>query len=241
LGAESGEQRAESVDASLSPLLPLSPSPTPPLPADPWFYEKRARQEGFAGIVGVDEAGRGPLAGPVVAAAVILPEDFDCVGIRDSKAMTPTDRDAAFERIVGEALAVGTGVVGPEVVDEINILRATHRAMRAALDDLGAGFDFILVDGLPVPDLPARSLAIVRGDSKSASIMAASIVAKVTRDRIMLDLDRAYPEYGFRSHKGYATRTHLDAIDRCGPCPCHRRSFSPVSERIAACRLPGLG
>ena len=208
--------------------------------ADPWFYENRARQQGHVNIVGVDEAGRGPLAGPVVAAAVMLPESFDCAGIRDSKAMTPTEREKAYDRLIGGASAVGIGVIGPDVIDEINILRATHRAMRAALDDLGAELDFILIDGLPVPDLPAHSLAIVKGDSKSASIMAASIVAKVTRDRIMLDLDRAYPEYGFGSHKGYATRAHIEAIDRCGPCPCHRKSFSPVSERIAACRLPGL-
>ena len=208
--------------------------------ADPWFYENRARQEGYVSIVGVDEAGRGPLAGPVVAAAVILPEGFDCAGIRDSKTMSPAERESAFDRITAEARAIGIGVIGPEVIDEINILRATHRAMRAALEHIGAVFDFILVDGLPVPDLPARSIAIVKGDSKSASIMAASILAKFTRDRIMLDLDRAYPEYGFGSHKGYATRAHLAAIDRCGPCPCHRTSFSPISGRIASCRLPGL-
>jgi ribonuclease HII len=210
-------------------------------PADPWFYENRAREQGRLNIAGVDEAGRGPLAGPVVAAAVRLPEDFDCAGIRDSKAMTPAGREAAFGRIISQVQAVGVGIVGPEVIDEINILRATHLAMRTALTDLGPVFDFILVDGLPVPDLPAPSLAIVKGDSKSVSIMAASIVAKVTRDRIMLDLDRAYPDYGFGAHKGYASRAHLEAIDRLGPCPCHRRSFSPIAERIANCPLPGLG
>ena len=208
---------------------------------DPWRYENAAREEGRACIVGVDEAGRGPLAGPVVAAAVALPEDFDCTGIRDSKAMTPANRDLAFDRITREAQAVGVGVVGSEVIDEINILRATYRAMRAALEDMGAAFDFILVDGLPVPDLPTPSLAIVKGDSKSVSIMAASIVAKVTRDRIMIELDREYPNYGFSSHKGYGTREHLAAIELLGACPCHRMSFSPVSERVANCCLPGLG
>ncbi|MCL5736709.1 MAG: ribonuclease HII [Actinobacteria bacterium] len=207
---------------------------------DPWFYENQAREQGCVRIVGVDEAGRGPLAGPVVAGAVILLEGFDCSGIRDSKAMTPADRDTAYDRIMAQAVAVGVGVIDPQAIDEINILRATHRAMRTALDDLSAVFDIILVDGMPVPDLPARSVAIVKGDSKSASIMCASIIAKVTRDRIMLDLDRIYPGYGFASHKGYSTKAHLEAIDRLGPCPCHRRSFFPISERIANCRLPGL-
>ncbi|MGB9619886.1 MAG: ribonuclease HII, partial [Armatimonadota bacterium] len=164
--------------------------------ADPWFYEKRAREQGYTRIAGVDEAGRGPLAGPVVAAAVILPEDFDCCGIRDSKAMRPGEREVAFDRVMDEAIAVGIGAVGPEVIDEMNILRAAHRAMKAALDNLNAPFDFILVDGLPVAGLPTGSLAVVRGDCKSASIMAASIVAKVTRDRIMVELDRIYPGYG---------------------------------------------
>ena len=209
--------------------------------ADPWHFETGAREQGYVSIAGVDEAGRGPLAGPVVAAAVMLPEGFDLAGIRDSKAMTPAERDSAFDRITAEARALGIGIIGADVIDEINILRATHRAMRAALDDLGAVFDFILVDGLPVPDLPVESLAIVKGDSKCASIMAASIVAKVTRDRLMLDLDRVHPGYGFNVHKGYCTRAHLDAIDRLGVCPCHRKSFSPIAERIANCRLPGLG
>ena len=207
---------------------------------DPWHYEKRARSEGHSVIAGVDEAGRGPLAGPVVAAAVILPDGFDCAGICDSKAMTAASREAACDRILRQAKAVGTGTVGPETIDKINILRATHRAMRAALDDLGAAFDFILVDGLPVPDLPRPSISVVKGDSKSPSIMAASIVAKVTRDRIMTELDRLYPDYGFASHKGYCTPEHLAAIERCGPCPCHRRSFAPVAERIVNCRLAGL-
>lgn len=208
--------------------------------ADRWFFENEAREQGYERVVGLDEAGRGPLAGPVVAAAVLLPLGFDCEGIADSKCIAPAKRARVFDRILAEAAAVGVGIVGSETIDEINILRATHKAMQAALNDLGAAFDMVLVDGLPVPGLPEASRAIVKGDSKSVSIGAASIVAKVTRDRIMLELDREYPGYGFASHKGYCSREHLDALDRLGPCPCHRRSFAPVYERIAACRLPGL-
>jgi len=208
---------------------------------DPWAYEKQAWADGYARVAGLDEAGRGPLAGPVVAAAVVLPEGFDAKGVGDSKAMTPKARERAYERIILEAVSFGVGIVGPEIIDEINILRATHVAMRAALDQLGAAFDFILVDGRPVPELPAGSLAIVKGDSLSVSIGAASIVAKVTRDRLMLEVDRQYPRYGFASHKGYGSPEHLAALEKHGPCPCHRKSFAPVAERIANCRLPGLG
>lgn len=207
---------------------------------DPWAYEKLAWAEGYVHVAGLDEAGRGPLAGPVVAAAVVLPQGFDIDGIGDSKAMTAKARERMFERITAEAL-FGVGIVGPEVIDRINILRANDAAMRAALKELGAAFDFILVDGRPVPDLPALSRAIVKGDSLSVSIGAASIIAKVTRDRIMVELDRQYPEYGFAGHKGYGCRSHIEALDKHGPCPCHRRSFSPVAERIMDCRLPGLG
>lgn len=206
---------------------------------DPWAYEKQVWAEGFARVAGLDEAGRGPLAGPVVAAAVVLPEGFDAAGIGDSKAMTAKAREAMFERITAEAV-FGVGIIGPEVIDTINILRATDSAMRAALNELGAVFDFILLDGKPVPDLPARSLAIVKGDSLSVSIGAASIVAKVTRDRMMVEIDREFPEYGFAGHKGYGSRDHLAALEKHGPCPWHRKSFAPVAERIANCRLPGL-
>lgn len=207
---------------------------------DPWAYEREAWAEGFESVVGVDEAGLGPLAGPVVAAAVLLPRDFDCKGVGDSKAMTPAARERMFERITSEALGFGIGIIEREVIDDINILRATHVAMRAALSELGAAFDFILVDGRPVPDLCAKSRAIVKGDALSVSIGAASILAKVTRDRIMLDLDKEYPQYGFAAHKGYGTAEHISALNEHGPCPCHRRSFSPVSERLLQCRLPGL-
>lgn len=209
-------------------------------PTDLWLYEEQAKAQGYTSVAGLDEAGRGPLAGPVVAAAVVLPNGFDPEGIADSKALSAANRDESFRRIACQAEAVGVGIVGPSEIDEINILRAAHKAMRAALDELGAAFDYVLVDGLPVPGLPKPSLAIVKGDAKCLSIMAASIVAKVTRDRIMCELDREYPEYGFACHKGYCTKAHLAALERHGPCPIHRRSFSPVSQRLPQCPLPGL-
>jgi len=207
---------------------------------DPWAYEKQAWANGYTRVAGVDEVGCGPLAGPVVAAAVVLPEDFDPKGIRDSKAMTPKARDIAYDRIIAEAVGFGVGIVGPETIDEINILQATHAAMRAALSKLSAAFDFILVDGRPVRNLPGESLAIVKGDSLSVSIGAASIVAKVTRDRMMVELDREFPQYGFAGHKGYGSAEHIAAIEKYGPCPHHRKSFGRVAEKVANCSLPGL-
>lgn len=207
---------------------------------DPWAYEKQAWADGFESVVGVDEVGLGPLAGPVVAAAVLLPKKFNAKGVGDSKAMTAGAREKMFARITSDAICFGIGIIDREVIDEINVLRAAQAAMRAALNEMGVAFDFILVDGRPVPDLCAKSRAIVKGDSLSVSIGAASIIAKVTRDRIMVDLDGQYPEYGFASHKGYCTAEHISALNEYGPCPCHRRSFSPVSERLLQCRLPGL-
>jgi ribonuclease HII len=207
---------------------------------DFWAYERAAWADGMVCVVGLDEAGRGPLAGPVVASAVVLPKKFKTDGIGDSKSLTPAARDRAYDRIMKRAVSVGVGVVDVDEIDRVNILQATYIAMRAALANVSAAFDFILVDGLPVPDLPARSKAIVKGDMKSVSIGAASIIAKVTRDRIMLEIDVHYPEYGFSNHKGYGTPEHLAAIAKHGPCPCHRRSFAPIAERLANCRLPGL-
>ena len=208
--------------------------------SDPWYYENQARKLGCVRIAGIDEAGRGPIAGPVVAAAVILPQDFDCSQLRDSKAMTPARRDLMYDRILERAVAVGIGVVGSDIIDEINILRATELAMAEAVRNLQLRCDLALVDGLPVRNLGVPSRAIVKGDCKSASIMAASIVAKVTRDRIMLDLDRMYPQYGFCRNKGYATKAHLEAIRKWGVSACHRKTFAPVRERILSCQLPGL-
>ncbi len=207
---------------------------------DMWAFEKMARREGFETIAGLDEAGRGPLAGPVVAAAVILPDNMDTDGITDSKKLGESARDRAYDKIMESADAVGIGVVPACEIDRLNILRATHVAMKAALKDLGAAFDFLLVDGLPVSGLYDDAEFIVKGDIRSYSVAAASIIAKVTRDRIMLDLDDEYPYYGFAAHKGYGTKAHLEALDRHGPCPHHRKSFSPVGERVFQCRLPGL-
>lgn len=187
-------------------------------------------------IAGVDEAGRGPLAGPVVAAAVMLPTGFlrdglstDLEGLNDSKQLTARQRERYFEALsLTPGLASGVSAVGIEVIDAINILRATHQAMAEALAQLEPGPEHVLVDGLPVKSLPYPQTALVKGDARSYSIAAASILAKVTRDRLMLEYDRRYPEYGFARHKGYGTPQHLAALARHGPCPIHRRSFTPT-------------
>lgn len=185
-------------------------------------------EQGYSRIAGVDEAGRGPLAGPVVAAAVILDDTCEYPGVTDSKKMTPAQREQAFWLILKKAAAVALGMVGQEEIDRINILRASVKAMAQAVSDLTPVPDFVLVDGtveLPV-DLPQKTL--VHGDFLSLSIGAASIVAKVTRDRLMKGYDRIYPKYGFASHKGYATKGHLEALTRHGPCSIHRFTFARV-------------
>ncbi|MEN6372548.1 MAG: ribonuclease HII [Armatimonadota bacterium] len=200
---------------------------------DLFKYEHEAQQSGHAEIAGVDEAGRGPLAGPVVAAAVILPKDFDLTGIRDSKKLSEAQRERAYTRITADAKAVGVGIISSEIIDKINILQATYEAMRAALKDMGAAFDFVLVDGdHTIPDLGVEQSAIIEGDSKSASVAAASIVAKVTRDCIMREMAKVYPNYGFEKHKGYCTQAHLQAIEEHGACAIHRKSFSPVARKV---------
>jgi len=183
------------------------------------------------GVAGVDEAGRGPLAGPVVAAAVWLPEGFEAAGINDSKKMTAARREREFERLTGDpAVLWAAGVADAGEIDRINILKATHLAMRRAVEGLGREPELCLVDGLPVPGFPWPHEAVVKGDSKSLAIAAASIVAKVTRDRMMAELALEFPEYGFERHKGYGTKAHLEALRRHGPCPVHRRSFQPVAQ-----------
>ena len=203
-------------------------------------YELRVREQGYRFIAGVDEAGRGPLAGPVVAAAVILPEDFDGSQVDDSKKLSPAQREIVCTHIYSTAVCVGVGVVDWGAIDTINILQATYSAMREALRSLRVTCDFVLVDGLPVPDLGFPSLAIVQGDGKSMSIASASIVAKVHRDRLMVELDGEYPGYGFANNKGYSTADHLKALARLGPCACHRMTFAQVAERYPHWRLPGL-
>lgn len=196
----------------------------------PFCVEKEAWDAGHALVAGVDEVGRGPLAGPVVAAAVILPHDFDPTGIGDSKAMKESDRIIQCERIKKSAIAFGIGQAEHWEIDEINILQASLAAMRRAVENLGVSADFLVVDGrFKVPmDLPQRPL--VHGDSLCVSVAAASIVAKVARDRLMEELDSLYPVYGFARHKGYPTKLHYSAIRNHGPCPVHRLSFKGVCE-----------
>lgn len=209
----------------------------PAAPEGLWHYEALGRERGRAVIAGLDEAGRGPLAGPVVAACVVLPDTFLLEGVDDSKKLTEKQREDAYERIRKEAVAVGVGMADHAEIDTVNILRASWIAMRRAVADLWPAClpDLLLVDGLPVPDLPcAEVLPIVGGDGASASIAAASIVAKVVRDAMMRDFDMRYPGYGFARHKGYGSAVHREALSRLGPCPIHRRSFAPVAACLSS-------
>ena len=192
-------------------------------------YERKYAE--FALIAGIDEAGRGPLAGPVVAAAVILPKDRPILYVNDSKQLSEKKREELYPVIRKEAVAVGVGMASPQRIDEINILKATYEAMRQAVavlrDADGNAFtpDLLLNDAVRIPDVPIRQVPIIKGDAKSCSIAAASIIAKVTRDRIMREYDAVYPGYGFAKHKGYGSGEHIEALRRLGPCPIHRRSF----------------
>jgi ribonuclease HII len=179
-------------------------------------------------VAGVDEAGRGSLAGPVVAAAVILPPDCILPDVKDSKRLTPAARERLCLLIREAAVDVAVAVAAVEAVDALNVLRATHVAMRQALSRLSPTPDLALVDGLPVPELGFPQMAIVKGDCRSVSIAAASIIAKVERDRMMCELEARFPGYGFADHKGYGTQRHIQALRALGPCPAHRRSFAPV-------------
>jgi ribonuclease HII len=193
-----------------------------------WYLEQAAAVNGYRCIAGIDEVGRGPLAGPVVSAAVVLPGDFAVPGVTDSKKITPGKRDRYYDEIYHHAVTIGIGIVDPVFIDRINILRAALLSMALAVANLKPAPDYLLIDGpYKIPfDLPQH--AVVKGDSKSISIGAASIVAKVTRDRLMAAYDREYPHYGFASHKGYPTRTHKKAIQIHGCCPIHRKSFKGV-------------
>ena len=187
--------------------------------------ENELREKGYAAICGVDEAGRGPLSGPVVAAACILPAGCVIEGLNDSKKLTPKQRDRLFDTVRETAIAYSIGTASPEEIDEINILNATMRAMKRAIDGLPVKADFALIDGNCARGIDTPHQTVISGDAISVSISAASILAKVTRDRICLENDRDYPEYGFAKHKGYGTKEHMDALRRLGPCPLHRRSF----------------
>jgi ribonuclease HII len=188
-------------------------------------YESEARELGFRFIAGIDEAGRGPLAGPVVAAAVILPEGYRNGEIADSKALSPGKRETLYGILRKDAVAIGIGRVDSREIDRLNILQATLQAMKEAVVNLLHPCDYLLIDGLNTLSLPLPQKALVKGDSRSLSIASASIIAKVFRDRIMDEMDARYPLYGFRKHKGYGTRQHREAICLHGPCPIHRLSF----------------
>lgn len=200
---------------------------------DPYTYDDRFRAEGYYSLSGVDEAGRGPLAGPVVASAVVLPPGVRIAGLKDSKKLSPKQREALFWEILTEAEDIGVGVVGPEEIDRINIYRATKQAMITAVEDLGKAPSILIIDAMEL-SLKIKQVSMPRAESISASVAAASIIAKVTRDRLMEHFHSLYPVYGFRKHKGYATRMHIEMLEKHGPCPIHRRSFSPV----AALSLP---
>lgn len=186
-------------------------------------YEHKYEHLGY--VCGIDEVGRGPLAGPVVACAVILPKDCQILYLNDSKQVSASRRDELFDEIREMAVASAVGIVSPQRIDEINILQATYEAMRQAIDGLGITPDMLLVDAVTIPNVSIRQTGIIKGDAKSVSIAAASILAKVTRDRMMEEYDKLYPEYGFAKHKGYGSKQHTDAIHEYGPCPIHRRTF----------------
>jgi len=199
-----------------------------------WTYERRLFIEGFRAVAGVDEVGRGCLAGPVVAGAVILDRDKPIRGIRDSKMLPPPVRERLARDIASRAVAFALGVVDPDLIDRTDILKATLVAMRRAVEALRVRPDFVLVDALTIPGIAAPQRGIVRGDAISASIAAASIVAKFYRDEIMQSLHALYPLYGFDRHKGYGTPDHLDALRRFGPTPLHRSTFRGVRTGSAA-------
>jgi ribonuclease HII len=192
------------------------------------MYEQQLWQQHFSAIAGVDEAGRGPLAGPVVAAAVIFPQHHSTIpGINDSKQLSEKKRDFLFDVVCQHAVSFGIGVVDHHEIDHLNILQATYKAMSIAVENCHIPPDYVLVDGRGLPRLAMPAQAIIKGDAKSLSIAAASILAKVTRDRLMVELHGHYPEYGFQQHKGYPTKKHIQAIRKHGLSPVHRRSFRP--------------
>jgi len=196
-------------------------------------HERRVRALGFSSIAGIDEVGRGALAGPVVAAAVILPEKFRHKRLNDSKQLLPERREAIYGDLVANAaICWAVGIIDALEIDRINILRATHKAMHAALAALAAQPDHALIDGLPVFPFPLPQTAIIDGDCYSLSIAAASVIAKVTRDQIMREFCARFPEYCFSQHKGYATELHVLKLQAHGPCAIHRRSFEPVAQPL---------
>lgn len=197
-------------------------------------YERRLWAKGIRYVAGVDEAGRGPLAGPVVAVAVVLPEDVHLPGLKDSKRLNPGKREDFFDEIKRCAVDIGVGIVGERRIDRINILRATQEAMRMALGRVQVPVEYVFVDGCRLPGCPFPQMALVDGDACSLSVAAASVVAKVTRDRIMIAYDKRSPHYGFARHKGYGTAEHIAAIRKYGPCKIHRKTFGIVKEFVSS-------
>lgn len=196
--------------------------------AQMYVYEHQAIEDGYDVVAGVDEAGRGPLAGPVSVAAVILPPDLYLPKINDSKKLSAKVREELFDEIQDKAIAVGTALIDAQTIDRVNIYQATINGMYEAIFMLKPEPKKVLIDAVQLDNLPMASESIIRGDAKSASIAAASIIAKVTRDRLMDAYDKQYPEYGFAQHKGYGTAQHIEALKKYGPCPIHRVSFEPV-------------
>lgn len=197
-------------------------------------YDQSLRKQGYLRLAGIDEAGRGPLAGPVVAAAVVLKNGTTIAGLRDSKKVPEDERKSLFSSIRDHAADIGIGIIGPEDIDRLNILRATRRSMEMAVAKLSIAPDILIIDALSLPSVPIQQRSPIKAESVSASVAAASIVAKYTRDKIMLEFHHQYPLYNFAKHKGYATKEHLEMLQRFGPCPIHRRSFF----RVMSLELP---
>lgn len=194
-------------------------------------YEKELYENNILLIAGVDEVGRGPLCGPVVACACILPKDYYLEGLNDSKKLTEKKRDKLYDILIQDAISYGIGIVSPKRIDEINILEASKEAMKIAIEQLNPKPQHVLIDAVKLNiDIPSTS--IIKGDANSASIAAASVIAKVTRDRMMLELDKEYPEYGFGKHKGYPTKAHVEAVRKYGVKEFYRFTFSPISDLI---------
>jgi ribonuclease HII len=200
------------------------------LVCDPLYFERCAREAGYACIAGLDEAGRGPLAGPVVAAAVVLPDGLLIPGLTDSKQVSERDRDSLFDLVREQAKCFGIGIADERTIDAVNIYQATIIAMERALGALVPQPDYLLLDAITLSRVPLPQKPLIKGDCRSHSIAAASILAKVTRDRMMIELHDLYPQYNFRKHKGYGTREHLEALKKHGPCDAHRKTFNPVAR-----------
>jgi ribonuclease HII len=200
--------------------------------SDPLYFERSARRDGYMCIAGLDEAGRGPLAGPVVAAAVVLPEGLLIPGLTDSKQVPEGERERLFDLIQSKAVCFGVGTADEGTIDEVNIYQATIIAMERALESLVPRPDYLLLDAITLPRIPLPQRPLIKGDCRSHSIAAASILAKVTRDRMMLELHEKFPLYQFHKHKGYGTKEHFLLLRKHGPCAAHRKSFSPVADLL---------